>query len=235
MYKSLHLKKITDTLEQLEARIGERFSDCGLLQVCKELHQLARASGARIDWIVKPHLGVRCAVGSVIFLSLALVVVGLRWIKLQTTVPSLGEFVQVTEALLNVVVLLGASLFFLFTLETRIKRSRTLKALHELRSIAHVVDMHQLTKDPVMSYQWVKPTASSPKRDLNPYELRRYLDYCSELLALIGKTAALYSQKLPDAQIVTAASEVETLCATMSHKVWQKIMILHADKPQSGP
>jgi hypothetical protein len=135
-----------------------------------------------------------------------------------------------TEAFLNTLVLAGACLFFLFTLETRIKRSRTLKALHELRSIAHVIDMHQLTKDPVISYSvGAQPTPSSPKRQLNAFELRRYLDYCAEMLSIVGKTAALYSQQMPDEEIVSAANDVEILCASMSHKIWQKIMIIHAD------
>ena len=48
-------------------------------------------------------------------------------------------------------VLIGAAIFFLVTLETRVKRRRALAALHELRAIAHIIDMHQLTKDP----EWV--------------------------------------------------------------------------------
>ena len=39
-------------------------------------------------------------------------------------------------------------MLFLFSLEGRLKRRTALRMLHRLRSIAHVVDMHQLTKDP---------------------------------------------------------------------------------------
>jgi hypothetical protein len=50
------------------------------------------------------------------------------------------------------------------TIETRVKRRRALRAIHELRSIAHVIDMHQLTKDP----EWVlargKETGLVPTR-----------------------------------------------------------------------
>ena len=51
---------------------------------------------------------------------------------------------------MNIIVLMGAALFFLVTIEDRLKRRRALTALHELRSIVHVIDMHQLTKDPSM-------------------------------------------------------------------------------------
>ena len=53
------------------------------------------------------------------------------------------------------------------------------EALHELRGVAHVIDMHQLTKDPRgMKFKAIA-TASSPERTLTPFQLTRYLDYCS--------------------------------------------------------
>lgn len=50
-------------------------------------------------------------------------------------------------------------------------------------------------------------TASSPKQTLSGPELIRYLDYCSEMLSLIGKLAALYVQKFDDP---VALAEVTT-------------------------
>ena len=48
------------------------------------------------------------------------------------------------------------------TLEARLNARRALTALHEFRSIAHVIDMHQLTKDP--SALGGPRTSSSPER-----------------------------------------------------------------------
>ena len=95
--------------------------------------------------------------------------------------------VQVSEAGLNVFLLLSAAILFLVTAETRIKRRRALKAIHELRALAHVIDMHQLTKDPERLLARMAETPSSPKHNLSPAELGRYLDYCSEMFSLIGK------------------------------------------------
>ena len=64
----------------------------------------------------------------------------------------------------TIVVFLGIAIFFLLTIETRLKRRRALAALHQLRSIAHVVDMHQLTKDPEQLLSNPPATASSPAR-----------------------------------------------------------------------
>ena len=86
--------------------------------------------------------------------------------------------IQVLESAINDVVLLGAGLFFLMTLETRIKRRRALKAIHELRSLAHIIDMHQLTKDPERLIHPDRDTASSPKRRKTRSSIKSGMEDC---------------------------------------------------------
>jgi hypothetical protein len=62
----------------------------------------------------------------------------------------------------------------------------------------HVIDMHQLTKDPSMGVSVAGNTPSSPARTLSRFEITRYLDYCSEMLSLTSKVAVLYAQVFPD-------------------------------------
>ena len=114
---------------------------------------------------------------------------------------------------------------FLFTLEIRLKRNRALKHLHELRSLVHIVDMHQLTKDPESILNRGPRTASSPKRTMTRFELSRYLDYCSEMSSIIGKVAALYVQDYDDPIVLSAVDQIEDLTTSLSRKTWQKIMI----------
>ena len=130
------------------------------------------------------------------------------------------------ESGINDVVLVGAGVFFLLTLETRIKRRRALTAIRELRAIAHIIDMHQLTKDPEPILRTGPPTAHSPKRSMTPFELSRYFDYCSETLAIVSKVGALYVQAFPDTVALDAVDDLEDLCAGLSRKIWQKIMVL---------
>jgi len=68
------------------------------------------------------------------------------------------------------------------------------------------------------------------RRALTPFELARYLDYCSEMLSITGKIAALYAQDLEDGVVLAAVDEVEDLTTGLSRKVWQKLMILYARK-----
>jgi hypothetical protein len=113
-----------------------------------------------------------------------------------------------------------------FTIEARIKRRRAQRAIHELRSIAHIVDMHQLTKDPELVMVRDQGTASSPRRTFSKFELARYLDYCSEMLSVISKAAALYVQNFDDPVTLAAVNDVEQLTGSLSQKLWLKIDIL---------
>jgi hypothetical protein len=120
----------------------------------------------------------------------------------------------------------SVALFFFFSLETRFKRRLALRELHRLRSIVHIVDMHQLTKDPEHLLSPLEKTPSSPVRHFTRFELARYLDYCTELLSLSSKLAALHVQHLNDPVVLNAVNDVETLAANLSSKIWQKIVIL---------
>jgi hypothetical protein len=91
--------------------------------------------------------------------------------------------------------------------------------------MAHIIDMHQLTKDPERPTDAVEPELSNAKRPQNVAELIRYLNHCSDLLALISKLAALYVQNFNDPVTLSAVNEVENLTNGLSRKIWQKIMI----------
>ena len=57
-------------------------------------------------------------------------------------------------------------------------------------------------------------------------ELGRYLDYCSELLSVTSKLAALLVQYFNDEVVLGAVNEIETLTTGLSGKIWQKIRLL---------
>jgi hypothetical protein len=156
-------------------------------------------------------------------------------------VDGIASLLQAIEAAVNDVVFLAIAVYFLFTVEGRLKRREALSGLHQLRSIAHIVDMHQLTKDPEYVIQppadgatttTAITTASSPRRTMTRFELSRYLDYCSELLSLTSKLAALHAQILRDPVVLAAVNDVEALATGLSSKIWQKIMILDTATPR---
>jgi hypothetical protein len=217
---------IVDTVTTLRQRILERFPGSGLGRLADELLRIARVTDRQLRWVAAPHVPLRVAswaVGGLILLLLAGLVTRL---EVRTDAITLSELLQASEAAFNDAVLLGAALYFLVSLEARLKRRRALRFLRELRAMAHIVDMHQLTKDPAALVQVGTDTPSSPRRTLTRYELGRYLDYCSEMLALNSKLAALYAQNFDDPVVLAAVDEVETLTTGLSGKIWQKIVIL---------
>lgn len=234
MYRSLDSEKILATIGTLGRRIEERFPDSGLGRVCQELLTIAGESQERTAWIAKPQRSLRFVAGALV----TFIAGGLLLVLANASWPQSGfdlvVLVQVSEAGLNIFLLLSAAILFLITAETRVKRRRALKAIHELRALAHVIDMHQLTKDPERLMARRTTTPSSPKQNLSPADLGRYLDYCSEMLSLIGKLAALYVQKFDDPVALAAVNEVEDLTTALSGKIWQKIMIINSDAAKAS-
>lgn len=227
-YRTLNLARTQETLAILVRRIDERFPDSSLVQVARELHTVAQETEARVAWISRPNYLLRVGVG--LLITTILVILALSFSNVDWNIGTfpMADFIQVMEAGFNDILLIGAAIFFLTSIESRVKRARTLQSLNELRAIAHVIDMHQLTKDPTELRRTNLVTPSSPRRDMTPFELNRYLDYCSELLSLVSKLASIHAQHLPDGTVVSAINEIEALTTGLSRKIWQKIMILQA-------
>jgi len=226
-YQILDAAHIIDTLKQLERRVSDRFPGSGLIAVCHDLVGVAATAQQRSQAIASANIPLRISIYVLIVAGLAGLLLVAFSVKLQVGNAEIFSVFQGVEAAANIVVLAGAALFFLVSLETRIKRSRSLRDLHVFRSIAHVIDMHQLTKDPSSIFSGGAPTAASPKRTMTRFELTRYLDYCSEMLSLTNKLAALYAQHLPDAVVIDAVNDIEQLTTNLSSKIWQKITILN--------
>jgi len=224
-YRRLDSDRIVETVQILHRRIEGRFPGSGLSKVVAEVLRVSEETVGRIRWIQKPHLPLRCAAAVLSLAIIALVLLMLVRIH-QFQFNDYTNFIQALEASISSVVFIGAAILFFVSWENRIKRRRALKAIHELRALAHIVDMHQLTKDPESYFAPADKTASPAKRAMTPFELNRYLDYCSELLALISKIAALYVQGFQDPVLLDAVDDMEDLTAGFSQKIWQKITIL---------
>jgi hypothetical protein len=226
-YRTLDADAVAQTIERLCRRVEHRFPGSGLARVCRELDLVGEQTRQRADWIQKPILGLRIAVAAVILAIVGGLGMSAVAVRAPREAPAAGEFIQVLESGINDVLLVGAAVFFLLRAETRVKRRRALEALHELRSLAHVIDMHQLTKDPEWLLGRGPESGLLPARTMTRFELTRYLDYCSEALSLTAKIAALYAQHFEDDVALQAVNEIEVLTTGFSRKVWQKLMIVH--------
>lgn len=235
MYRELNADRIVETAEALAVRIAERFPSSGLSRLASELTGVAQQASARCREIRRPHVGYRCL--AALGLGLILLAMGFLVRNLKAT----GEMWHVenlfaeTNDFLGTMVFLGAAVLFMVSLESRSKRAKALEAIAELRALAHIVDMHQLTKDPEYVLGRGHPTARSPHRTMSPFELNRYFDYCSECLSLISKIGALYIQAFQDPVALDAADDLEALCTGLSRKIWQKILVLERVQAHAIP
>lgn len=143
------------------------------------------------------------------------------------------EWLPLVESLINDLVYAAIAIWFLLSLADRVVRNDLIRRLHRLRSMAHIIDMHQMSKDPaallpdtVMGAVAGDDVISPRTMSVRDYAL--YLDYCSELLSLTSKAAALCAEESTDALVLDTVSEIENLTTGMSRKIWQKISLLQA-------
>jgi hypothetical protein len=195
---------------------------------------VTRESGERIAQLAKPHMVLRLGILSVLGVGLLTLVYLASIIEIKRDAENLFGVMQGIDSVFNIIVLMGAGMLFLASLEARWKRQQAMEHLHELRSIVHVIDMHQLPKDPSSARPptVATPIPGAPQRAITPFELARYLDYCSEMLSLASKVAALYAQSTKDPIVIDAASDLGQITSNMSNKIWQKITIAQSLTPQ---
>jgi len=227
-YRALDYVEIDRTLDRLHNRISERFPESGLRKVCEELIGVGNETKECVEFLKSPHWLVRSVVGAAIAgMIVIIVVMVIKTMQLPTHIEGQAEVVQVIDATASSAVFFGLAITFLLRFEPWLKRRRSLVVAHQLRSLAHVIDMHQLTKDPERLLSPETPdTTTSPERIASPQLLGRYLDYCSELLSVTSKLSALLVQYFNDPVLLGAVDEIETLTTGLSGKIWQKIQLL---------
>ncbi|WP_408898478.1 hypothetical protein ACJ5H2_05045 [Nocardioides sp. R1-1] len=237
-FEKVQAAPVLATVRRLEQRIDARFPGRGLHRVAGELAALveevasstATARGRR-SWL-RPLS--RVGIAAVLAVTGTVLVLAVR--AAAEDAPDDGlAWIPLLESAVNDLVFAALAIWFLYSVPERLQRARLLELLHRLRSLAHIVDMHQLTKDPERLRAGFTPTDASVAMDLTPDQLEHYLDYCSELLSLVGKAAALCAEASRDPVVLDTVSTVETLTVSLERKIWQKIAVLNHDRTSRDP
>lgn len=231
-YQRLDAGAVATTLTRLHERIVLRFPERSLGDVALAVGDVIGDVATSFDRRINRQGPIRTACSSaaaiVAVLAVAAITLSVRDAFRAAEGTPAFQWLPILESGINDVVFAGIAVYFLLSIPARLQRRHTLGLLHRLRSLAHVIDMHQLTKDPERLLSAPAPTDASVRQDLDAVGLGRYLDYCSELLSLVGKTAALCAQDMTDTVVLDTVSEIETLTLGMARKIWQKISLLHA-------
>ena len=122
------------TIAQLSNRVKERFPDGNLIQACDELLRLSRDTKLRAEWIGSPIISLRIVATILISLIAVALVSAFSQLNLSSGRLDVVVFVYFLNAGMNNIVISAAVVFFLITIEARVKRRRSLLAIHELRS-----------------------------------------------------------------------------------------------------
>jgi len=228
-FRQLDPSRLLATVEKISSETEKTFPSSGLSNVAKEVVATTRATFENATEIARPRYGIRmvASVATLVLLVWPLVLSLLFDFK-EEAFSSLGDFIEATDAGLHLILVVAAGIAFTITWESRIKRRVALEAITELRSLAHIIDMHQITKDPGIEHLSPLPDGDEDTRTVrSDHQLALYLDFSSDLLAIIGKLAAYYIQHLRDRAVLDAVNEIETLTNGLSQKLWQKIMIIN--------
>ncbi|WP_175576990.1 hypothetical protein [Nigerium massiliense] len=149
-YQHLDPYAVKATVDRLTGRIEARFPGRNLPKVCRSIGE------AVDDLLIQPQprsfRTSRYGSRILIVALLSVVVVGLGALLVQSAnarqPETWWEWAPLIESMVNDLVFAGIAVYFLWQLPHRAQREHDLAALYRLRSLAHVIDMHQLTKDP---------------------------------------------------------------------------------------
>jgi hypothetical protein len=208
--------RIIETAEDLARRVGEKLPGSRLSAFAVALVQIARQTDGRAREARRPILAIRLASA----LATAASLLGLWY--LASRIHTRWEFGTITEVFeaadagFNLVVILAGALWFLITLEARIKRRKALESIEELREFIHVIDVTQLYYTPDL---YAPHSADS----LSPLDLDyTYLLFCTQMLGVIGNLAPLYTRGAAGDSIMRAAAEVEIFANATAAKLLSK-------------
>lgn len=243
-YERLDAVEVRETIRFLGERIDRYLPNHpGLRSVTEQL-------GSLVDGLLARHRTAPRQRAALVGVSRALIAIVLVVVVLATgmairdAIAQAGavrafEWLPVVESGINDLVFAGIAIWFLLSLADRVVRNDLIRTLHRLRSLAHIIDMHQMGKDPAVLLPDTEPVVPPGREVVSPRTLSVrdyavYLDYCSELLSLTSKAAALCAEESTDALVLDTVSEIETLTTGMSRKIWQKISLLHGPGHRPG-
>jgi hypothetical protein len=210
MERKLNPGKLIETATALSRWIATDFPETGLSRVGVEVERLTEEAVRTAEKIRRPNIFLRT--GIVLVLVLIVAVVGYHAYN-----ATLKDIIDFSKGFGFLGVYLIGALIFLVTVEFKLKRRNALRAVQELRAMAHVVDMHQLSKDSELE---------KFRQDPNKFkdQIKEYLHACTALLSLMSKIGELYVEHFPDEVATAAVNDFESVCTGLNTKIWQKII-----------
>ena len=238
LHEPLEAPAVRETVEELYGRIEARFPKRGLLGVCGDLillvEQVQTSAGQGQRQIRMARIASRVVMAFVVVVTVLALLLALHDAFFDEDVKNSSTCSPLTETAISDIVFAAIAIFFLWSFPERLQRSRLLNLLHQLRSTAHVIDMHQLTKDPEQLKPSFVPTAQEQAARHDPRPGRA-------LPRLLLRDAQPGRQDrrpvrrgVPRLVILETVATIETLTVGLSRKIWQKISNLPPGEAPKG-
>ena len=224
-FRKIDVTQIVSTAERLLRRSRERFPEAGLNELLSELLETSEASHGAVAKASRPAWWLRvilvaCLVGFTSFLLWVS-----RLVRSSDDIMNVTVLVQTIWACVELLAVFGGSVVVMFSAEGKLRRRPLIKILSELRSLAHIIDLHQMPLLPPDLRSSLPPTASSPVSgsSMEAALLARYLGYSVEALGLVGLLSAYCAQDVSDQKVLDLAEQTENLALGLSQKITNKI------------
>ena len=213
--------KIILTAEHLARRVSDRFPESNLAGLAANLAEIARVTDERARRARRPNRFVRGAgllAGALGVLALGHIVdhIHTRLINDHLEFGTISDLFQAADAAFNLLVALAGALWFLVTLEARVKRKQALAHIGELLEFIQLIDVTQLYYTPEMYKSNASPDSTPPRFD------HTYLLLCNEMLGLIANLAPLYTRGNMDDSVWRATSDVVMLANAIEGRLFSK-------------
>jgi hypothetical protein len=209
--------RIIETAENLARRVSERLPESNLAVLAVEVAGIARVTDERSRRASMPIYIIRaaCLIATIVaLLGLLLLVrhIGTRW-----EFSTITDVFESADAGVNILFVLAGGLWFLITLEARVKRKQALAFIGELLEFVQLIDVTQLYHTPEF-YASKDSVGGTPSR----FDDNTYLLFCTEMLAVIGNLALLYTRGNMDDSVWRAASDVVMLANAIEDRLLSK-------------
>ena len=180
--------RIIETAENLAREVGEKLPGSSLAGLAVELAQIAHETDERTLRARRPIYAIRVISLLAVSVSLLALWYLLGHIHTRWEFGTITEVFEAADAGFNLLILLAGALWFLITIENRIKRRKALLFIEELREFIHVIDVTQLYYTPAVYNPDHETTRTSVSFDYT------YFLFCTQMLAIISNLAPLYSR-----------------------------------------
>ncbi|MDP6891073.1 MAG: hypothetical protein QF471_07060 [Phycisphaerales bacterium] len=137
---------------------------------------------------------------------------------------TLHDSIEMLDGLFNYLVSSALGVYVCWQLAAWLRRRKPLKVLHNIRSLAQIMDQLQSNKTVI----------DRGEVSLSLAQRVHYLEATERSITIAGKIASTLLINHNDRIIIDEVTEIEQACNSMAIRIWQKIAVLNQQRLAEG-